>query len=163
MCCSCFFVYVVFYSTLKFTTFVKCLPLIYLNYSAEKLWLQSLSVLSAIILICANLFHQMRNSRGVGADYRLARSCSSLIAHLDPADVSARVPARAPLLVCMCAWRRAQRRGSDGDTPVGFAVKCWTLWVLFPQKLKSKFTSFIHETSHRKNTDKMITTHTHNT
>lgn len=76
-----------------------------------------------MILICANLFHQMRNSRGVGADYRLARSCSSLIAHLDPADVSARVLARPPLLVCLCSWWRAQRRRSGGDTPVGFFCK----------------------------------------
>lgn len=50
----------------------------------------------------------------VGADYRLARSCSSLIAHLDPADVFARpLPARASLLVlsvcvCVCIGGRAE-------------------------------------------------------
>lgn len=74
-----------------------------------------------IILICANVFHQMRNSGGVGADYRLARSCSSLMAHLDPAAVDARVPVRASRLLPLCA------RVLTGDTPRGFVVKCWTL------------------------------------
>lgn len=65
----------------------------------------------------------MRNSRGVGADYRLARSCSSLIAHLDPAVVFARVPARAPrVLVCVFVLAGAWRRASDWDVPLGLVV-----------------------------------------
>lgn len=57
--------------------------------------------------------------RGAGERQRLARSCSSLIAHLDPADVIARV--------CQCVLARAQRRGGGvGGGPRGFVVKCWT-------------------------------------
>ena len=107
------------------------------------------SELCRIILICANVFPQMRNSRGVGADYRLARSCSSLIAHLDPADVFARVPARASRFVCVCECWRAGGGGEVTGTPLfGFVDKCWTLWIGFYLclELDWKFTHvFIYE------------------
>lgn len=51
--------------------------------------------LRGYLLICKHLLDGIRLSRGVGADERLARSCSSLMAHLDPANGRAPGPARA--------------------------------------------------------------------
>lgn len=106
-----------------------------------QMWFLSLSRFCGIILICANLFHQMRNSRGVGADYRLARSCSSLIAHLDPADVLAPVPARASRLALLYVCVLVGVRGGGevmGTPPLGF----WT--VLDVISAKVWFNSFIY-------------------
>lgn len=65
----------------------------------------------------------MRNSRGVGADYRRARSFSPLIAHLDPVDVCARACLkRAWFFPCVLIRGRAEQ-GCNGDTPVGFVVR----------------------------------------
>lgn len=58
----------------------------------------------------------------------------------DRACASACVTAR----VTACVLAGARRRGSDGDTPLGFVVKCWTLLDVISAGSELEVHSFIY-------------------